>query len=100
MACVRCYDTGTVPYNGRSVPCPSCGEVHPDAIARVKDADRDHIVEEIMEAQADLQTAIGFHRLWLKGKKDHDYTIIERRMEASLDRLHKLLADHGVHMAP
>lgn len=51
-------------------------------------------VDALIEAQADLQVALGFYRL------DHGRgDLIEQRMTRALERLHALLATHGIIMA-
>lgn len=58
-----------------------------------------HEIDELIEAQADLQTALGFFRLRenfrIQGGDVGESTWIEERMDKALDRLHDLLAENG-----
>ena len=56
---------------------------------------RDEIIEEIMIAQADLQTALGVLRLSKKLPTAQDREMIEDRLARSLARSHALLRDLG-----
>lgn len=47
----------------------------------------------LIDAQADLQTALGFYRL-----KHGDGDPIEQRLRAGMDGIHDVLKDHGVVM--
>lgn len=60
------------------------------ALATIKE----HLVPEIMEAQADLQVAIGLYRLEHgRGNVNSQHAdLIESRLTASLARTHRLLA--------
>ena len=47
----------------------------------------------LIDAQADLQTALGFYRL-----EYGDGDPIERRLRAGMDGIHDVLNDHGIVM--
>lgn len=54
-----------------------------------------NIIDEIMDAQADLQTALGLFRLSMaEGYTDHD-NYVEERLAKCLARLHRLLEQLG-----
>ena len=55
------------------------------------------IVRQLLDAQAELQTALGIYRM---GSERRDFDpYVESRMQASLAMLHALLADLGRPMA-
>ena len=60
--------------------------------------DRDKIIRDIMDIQAELQTPLGLYRLKLADEysapHQHD-EIIEERLAKTLARLHKLLDELG-----
>lgn len=65
-------------------------------LARIKDPnDIASITEALMEAQADLQTAIGIFRLRADGLEFLDAELIEARMVRSMAQTHQILCDLG-----
>lgn len=52
-------------------------------------------IREVMEAQADLQVALGIFRLRAEHVDIRDKDLIESRMYRSLGRLHRLLTSLG-----
>jgi hypothetical protein len=77
---------------------PKEGYPNPVPVTPRKDDIYEKVVDGVIEAQADLQTALGMHRLNRGAKAHHEY--IESRLDASLQRLHDLLAELGHPMAP
>ena len=55
----------------------------------------EEIAERILQAQAELQTALGFHRLDMAGHEGTDPEYIEMRLQACLSMLHMLMSDLG-----
>lgn len=53
------------------------------------------VADEIMQAQADLQTGLGLLRVALGHHQDHNLGAAERRLQGSLARLHALLDGLG-----
>ena len=60
----------------------------------MRDAERSQIIEELVNSQAELQSALGIHRMGRDRREFDPY--VERRMQASLAMQHELLAslDH------
>lgn len=58
----------------------------------------DETRERLLQAQAELQTALGFHRLGMAGHQGIDPKYIEMRMAACLSMLHSLMGDLGLPM--
>lgn len=57
------------------------------------------VVSDLMDAQADLQTALGFVRLNMVHEHSVHPQYIEARLAKSLEGLHGLLSKFGVEMA-
>ena len=55
------------------------------------------IIEELVNSQAELQSALGVYRMGREGRDFDPY--VERRMQASLSMQHSLLAELGHPMA-
>lgn len=59
--------------------------------------ERSQIIEDLVNSQAELQTALGIYRMGRDGRVFDPY--VESRMQASLAMQHAMLADLGHQMA-
>lgn len=57
---------------------------------------RDEVIDAVLDAQADLQSALGMLRLHMDPRfSTPDLGVVERRLNKSLARSHKLLDELG-----